>query len=361
MMVAVILLCLPFLAAAALTVPQPAAVRRWVDRGSVLAVLALSLCLPWQAGQPHSVLPLDPRATLIAILVALGACAARVRTSRLHAAHQAMLGGMLLAALSGEPLVTVAGLAIATTAAIAHDRPARWHRVPLAGAGLGLLLFGTVTGPSQLAAGCALLGLAALAVAVPEALVVLLAAAISLGKPAGPVLIAVGLLGLLACAGILLARPNQRNHLRLVILGQSGVVAVAFGLGSTGAMFAGLVLLILLIVSQAALSLARVDGLDVLVAAAGLAGVPPFGVFPGVALVLIAAGGQAPWLLAPLLAGLGALGWSVARRLPSPRFIAARPDRVSPAWVLIALALSIGFFLPAPAADWLRPVAAGMR
>jgi hypothetical protein len=365
MTLSLLLVCVPFLAAAALAVPQWSGWRHWLDRGGALAGLGLALCLPWNPGAAGDLLPADRLGALVAILVASGACAARVRPHRQRPitliGGQIMLGGMLLAPIGGEPVLIASGLILTIAAALARDLPARWHRVPLSGAGLGLILFGTLMAPSRVAAGCALLGLGTLAAVVPETLIVMLSVAARLSVLARPETIALGVAALLAGSAVLLLRPGQRGHLVLVGVGQGGVVAMAFGLGSPDSLFAGLVLLVLLAISQISVGMAREGGGDALVAAAGLAGLPPLGVFPGVALVVVATAERGPSLLLPLLAGLGAMGWVVISRLPSFRAARLSLGQISPAWFPVAVALLIGFFLPAPTVDWLRTVASDLR
>ena len=62
-----------------------------------------------------------------------------------------------------------------------------------------------------------------------------------------------------------------------------------------------LVLLILLILTRAAARMA--DGAVAGVALAGLGGVPPLGVFPGLVLVVLVLSNHDPWLLLPLAVG----------------------------------------------------------
>jgi hydrogenase-4 component F len=107
--------------------------------------------------------------------------------------------------------------------------------------------------------------------------------------------------------------------------------------------------------AQAVHVLAKGDGLAPLLASAGLAGLPPFGVFPGMALAILAVARQAPWILMALLPGLAALGWAAIVRLPTPRI--APSDRWSPAWIPMAAALLLGFCMPGPIAEWLRALA----
>lgn len=356
-MATLLLLALPFLAAAVLAIPQPCLLRHRVDSASAWLVLAIALSLPWQDAAAIPLLRQDQAGALAAILVALAAVAVRSAPGRAKPSGdrilgQVMLGGMLLAAVANHPVLTAAALALTVAVALARDLPAGWYRVPLCGAGLGLVLFGSILPPSPVAAGCAVLGLATLVAALPVLLPLLPLLAL---RFAGPELTAIGIGATLACAAGLLRRQARASTLKLVTFGQAGVVGMAFGLGTTEAVFAGAVLLILLVLCQAACLLARVGGLAAPLAAASMAGLPPFGLFPGLALTVIATARYSPWLLVPLLPGAAALGWAVIVRLPTPGI--APNDRWSPAWLPLAAALLVGLFMPASCADWLRALA----
>lgn len=348
-----ILLGVPFLAAAALVVPLPARVRVWVDRGAGALVLAVALSLLWLPPDPLPLLRHDRLGIFAAILVALAAVTPR--SVDWPVARYIALGGMLVAAVSAHPLLMDAGLAVATAAALAPRLGIGWYRVPLAGAGLGLLLFGSILPPAALASGCALLGLTTLAVAAPVLLPLLPLLAL---RFAGPELVALGLAAVSACGVGVLLWPTATARMPSVAWGQAGAIGVAFGLRVPDATFAGLVLALLLVLTEAAHTLSKGGGLVALLSAAGLGGLPPFGVFPGLVLVVFAVATHAPWVLVPLLPALAALGWAVVVRLPAPRF--APSDRWSAAWVPLAGAVLIGWFLPAPAVDWLRALAMGL-
>ncbi len=358
MILAFVLIGVPVLAAAMMALPLPGRTRLWIDRGASGLVFVLACASPWQGGEAGAFLSQAPLSALVAILVALASGAARIGATRARAADQALLGAMLVAALSDQGLVSIGALGCVVICLVARDIPRGWARLPLAGVGLGMVLFGAAILPSLTGASCILLGLAALAAAMPEALVVILPAA---AGPAGPLLIAIGLAALLTCAGLLLTRPRRRDFWGLVTLAQGGVVAAAFGLQTPAGAFAGLVLLVLLVLSQTAQRLARPEGPDALAAAAGLAGLPPFGVFPGLVLVLAAVAGHAPWLLVPLAGGLIALGWAVILRLPAPRGSGFGGLRRAPAWLPITAAIVIGYCLPAQAVAWLQAAAEAIR
>jgi hypothetical protein len=367
MILPALLIGLPFIAAVAMALPQPPAARRWVHRLVNLAALALALWLPWQADAPDGLFSTAPLPVLAAILVAGAGCVPGPWGGDARPHDQARQGALLLAALAEPRLLAVMALALAVTAALARAGAGRWDRVRLTGVGLSLLLYGTVTLPSPAGAGCVLLGLAALAYAVPETLWVVLISAGGLSAQAGPMLIGMGLGTVLICAATLLIHPRPGVRMRLVALGQGGAVAVAFGLYTPQALFAGVVLLVLLALSQAACRLAKPRSTAALAAAAGLAGIPPFGVFPGLVLLLVAAAGSAPWLLLPLAVGLGGLGWASVPRLAPPRssrsaaMAGSDLRRLSPAWLPLLVAFLAGFCLPEPAVVWLHAAAECIR
>jgi hypothetical protein len=345
-----ILLALPFAGAAILALPRLAWVSVWVDLAIGLFGLAIVFGCVWASPAPLPLLRLDRFGLFAAGLVLVAALGAG-RGDGYVAKHIA-LGGMLLAVLAAHPLILVAALALSAVAALEpHVRTGR-YRVPLAGGGLGLLLFGTILPVSPLAAGCAVLGLAVLAVAAPTLLPVLPLLA---ARYAGPELVALGLVAVGGCGIAAALRPARQSYIPWIALGQAGVVAVAFGLTVPQATFAALVLLALLVLSQAARNLATGDGLAALVASAGLAGLPPFGVFPGMALVVVAVAGSSIWLLPPLLAGIAMLGWASIRHLPPPRLVAS--DRWSAAWIPLVAVLLIGWCMPDALAAWLHAAA----
>jgi hypothetical protein len=348
------LLGMPFLAAAVLSVSLPSGSRFWLDIGAGLVVLAAAIGLIWAPAEAIPLLRHDRLGAFAAILVA-GAFVAS-RPSGAQVARHLTLGGMLMAALSAHPLLTDAALALAVAAALVPHIGAGWQRVPLAGAGLGLLLFGSILAPAPLASGCALLGLATLAVAVPTLLPVLPLLGL---RYAGPELVALGTVSILACGAGLLLWPTPKARMRWIAMGQAGVIGVAFGLQSPDATFAGLVLAMLLVLSQAACARAEGDGLAPLMSAAGLAGLPAFGMFAGLPLAIAAVAKLTPWLLVALLPGIAAMGWVCIQRLPAPRIAAA--DRWSAAWIPLVAAMLIGWFMPDPVAAWLHALAMELK
>ena len=198
-----------------------------------------------------------------------------------------------------------------------------------------------------------MLGYGALAVLAPELTIAAIALILRLrSPPAEGLFLALGLVALLVAAlGLATARGAHRQTLPLPLVGlaQGGAAVFAFGLGTDAGNFAGLLQLSLLALTQCALLLAPEPGLDRVAALAGLAGLPPFGLFPSLALILIATAQSLAWLLLPFGAGLAAIAWAVLLQLPSERRL-----RASPAWVPLALLLLAGFAMPETLLDWFR-------
>jgi hypothetical protein len=299
---------------------------------------------------PTELFPASPTGPFAATLAAIVALATRPRGALIE--KHLTLGAMFVAVLAGPPLATAAALAFAAAAALTPHAGAAWHRIPVAGAGLGLVLFGALPPPAPLPSVCALFGLAALAVATPELLPVLPFLAL---RTAAPQLPALGAAATLGCGVAAVLWPVRKPRNPWIPLTGAAAIALGFGLRTPDAILAGLVLAVLLALSQASRALATGQGVTTLLAAAGLAGLPPLGVFPGLAMVAAAVARQSPWLLAAFLPGVALSGWAAIRRLPPPRPSAG--DRWSAAWIPLAAALLIGWLLPDPVAAWLRDLA----
>lgn len=298
-----------------------------------------------------------------------------------RALEQVALGGLLLVCLSGgSPSVTVwAAVAVVVGVSmlglgdtgLSPSAPSRKGRggvgiaaVPwldarptaslggnrgmgIAPAGLLLAVFGTIAAPLDLllGLGCQVIGLAILLTLVPALLPVALPLLLRLGTEAGaPLLLAAGLAGL-----VLSTIPRSLTAERGAVLGQIGLAAAAIGLGNAEGAFAALILLILLTLTDAASRLTdRTHPLALL----GLAGLPPLGTFAGLALVLPAIAGHAPWLLLICLPCLATSGWRLIRRATNRR---AGPWTLRAlGWLPIAAVLILGLLMPAPLALWLR-------
>jgi len=230
-----------------------------------------------------------------------------------------------------------------------------------------LILFGQIALPSAstlLALGCLLLGQAMLVVMVPVLLPLVMILVLRFRAVAAlthdaaltdTMLIALGLGTALACAAMLLMRPRARDRLTLLHIGQTGIGVFAFGLGTAEAMFAGLIHLLLLAVTWTAAEVSDIGRPERLAAIAGLAGLPPFGVWPGLVLIILATAHRSVWLLLALSLALGLIAWATVVRLPSRRW--TRPAVPTLAWVPLAVTVLLGLAMPDVVAAWLRGLA----
>jgi hypothetical protein len=386
----------------ALVGARPAA---WIDVMICAMALLCAAALPWQLGWVGEAWRLDPRAAQMVLLVCALAAAGSwgQRSARpVQGSRVAVLAGCVLAVLAVAPLLAWAGIAVATFGAVASALPRRaeaWRRLRLGCTGLALALFGAIAlhaTPRPVAAmAAAMVGYGSLAVLAPELTVAAVAVILRLSAPpflllaAGLAALALGAVGLVGvrhlsagspsgpsspparASWLSLPRPSahERSDFEAMDvpnqpgkmagsspamtawagLAQGGVVVFAFGLGTPGGAFAGVVQLSFLALTQCALLLSRPEGLDRLAALAGLGGIPPFGLFASLALVLGATASAAPPLLVPLGGGLAAVGWAMLRRLPAERRFYA-----SPAWLPLALLLLCGFAMPASWLAWFR-------
>ncbi len=210
------------------------------------------------------------------------------------------------------------------------------------------------------------------------------------GGMAGQVLVALGALGLLLGGFALWRRRDARRLLAFVMVMQSGLAAMALGLGGpAGRMAAVLAMLGAALAMTAALvaleAAARAKGSTRIAAIGGLAGsepalgwgfalallalagLPPFLPFAAEFLLLTSAARQAPWLLLPLLLGLVVGATAIARAAqllclgaPTPDAPgAARPGLgvLLPLHGLLLLLLIGALAMPAPFTAWLRTAA----
>ncbi len=205
----------------------------------------------------------------------------------------------------------------------------------------------------------------------------------------GPALLTMGLVSLLLAALTLRRQTSGQRFLAVAGLGHVGVVAFAFGLGSGAAIFAGLLHLTLLTLTRSALiqlcgraeQVRGGGGLDGLLAghpalaltlAAGLlalAGLPPFGLFTSLFLVVMETVREAPLLAIPLTLALAACAWAAGARVvalcrhvpladagPGPP-----PGALLPAWLHLAVVAVLGLAMPQPMVDWLTTIAQALR
>lgn len=195
------------------------------------------------------------------------------------------------------------------------------------------------------------------------------------------------LLGLLALLIAALALGRQRDGQRFVAvatIGQGGIVAVAIGLGTSAAVFAGVLHLTLATLVLTALLSPAANrwrpggptglGLTTTAGLIALAGLPPFGLFSSVLLIVTAAAHAAPLLLVPLGAGLGLGAWAMLARLPTPGpsgAAASRPESTPRAtawsrtmivvpWLHLALTALLGLAMPIPLVRWFATIAGSL-
>lgn len=310
--------------------------------------------------------PLDPIGRTFAPLVAAwGLANAWSRRNRRlpladRLAELLKLLGMLAAVSLQAPLACVLALGVAMAAGVAPTVRRRLDDLLLGCCATGLALFGLLTLPLSLppiSVAALVFGLTAIIAMVPElgaaALVLLLRLSVHGPWPdiAPAVLTAVSVAGLLVCAAALwMGMP--RSRLALMRLIQTALIALVLGLQTPQAALAAAVLLILFLLTDAAVLIARADGdrRALCAATAGLAGIPPLGLFPGLALAAARLAAGAPWLLLPAGVGLAA---AISAALP-PRWPAARQGTPSLAWLPLLLALAFGYAAPDELVSWLR-------
>jgi len=331
----------------------------WIDLALSLAVFAGTL-----------VVPLDSLAAVFAPLLGLDGVirsVSRRRRTGLSLAGRglALLQGVLLVLAVSTPDLTIAWLGVlaAMTASLLPTLMRRRDDAILAFLGAGLALFGLLllpVAPPILAYFCLFAGFATIAAVIPDLAAVLVILLLRLASrtpwpPEAEVLgTGVALTGLLACA-ILLVGHGRSHRATLLYLSQCGIAALSLGTGQPDGRFAALILLMLLILCRSA---ARVpDRRVTALAIAGLGGASPVGVFPGLAIVILAVTGHHGWLLLPLgAAAIPMVMVSLPRQLPGFPTAAAIP---SVGWLPLALALLAGYFAPNGLTTWWHIMTAG--
>jgi hydrogenase-4 component F len=278
------------------------------------------------------------------------------------------VAGLLIALLSVHPLIVWLGLAIAGAAGAGVRLPrlrAVLRHAMTVNVALGLALFGVaaVQGSAiPVGAVALLLGWGALVLLEPALLPVVLLLALRMQNllevaPNGGIfstaMIFTGAVALVVAGACHLIGQGHARRPALLTLAQGAIALCAFGLGGAELRFAGLLHLTLLTLCDGALRVSSGAGLDRVASVVSLSGLPPFGVFPSLALILFGMAFRMPWLLVPIMVGLLVLGWAMAARLPA----ASGPLRPSPAWVPLALALLLGIAMPAPLATWFQALA----
>jgi hypothetical protein len=321
------------------------------------------------------IVPLDSLASIFAPLLGLDgvlrACLRRNRsglTMARRASALAQTGFTVLAVCAPNLIIAWVAVLAAMAMALLPTLSRRWSSAVLGFLAAGLALFGMLllaatppvpTSP-VLGAFSLFAGFAAIAAVVPDLAVVLVILILRLANqlpwPPGVDAIGAGItvVALLACA-TLLTSPERSHRPTLLLLSQASIAALTICIGQAEGRFAALVLLVLLIPSRSAARFTH--GPAATLALAGLGGIPPLGVFPGLVLVVLAMSAHDPWLLLPLGAALiPIVGASMPRHLPT---FPARPAIPSIAWLPLLLAVLAGYFAPDGLVQWWRVLTAG--
>ncbi len=348
----------------------------WFDAIACSVVLALTLLLPWLVPMGWGVMNVDAFVATVVLLSAMVATAAswaqrlHRRSTRPAGVRFILLLGAALAVLIDHPVASWLALVIATLAAASLSLPRRteaWRRLRFGSVGLGMTLSGTIAtaGAGAWAPVCIVVGLGMVACLSPELALAAVAMTVRHLHPLtdnAPVemLMMVAGLAAIAVAGCRTLLWGKRlPPLSFTGLGLAGVALFVFGVDTPAAHVAALMTLVLLSLTESGLLLAGEGSFAQLAATAGLAGVPPFGTFPALALAIAATAARVPWMLLPFAAALGLFVWSIVTRLPA--LTPARSLLRAPyAWAPLVLALLVGFAMPQPVFAWLQSAAAGV-
>lgn len=205
-------------------------------------------------------------------------------------------------------------------------------------------------------------------------------------------LMALALLGVLLTAFSLARESRAGNFITLVGAFHVAIAAFAFGLGARagGLLHLSAAVLVLPVLGHALARAGHIKGgsgldtigglvtshralgLTLVAALVAMAVLPPFGLFASVLAILGEAARSQPWLVLPLGLGLLVGAGSIAARLVELCLGPAMPDHASapspggllasewvPAWLLLGLAVALGF--AAPAQTWFATIAATLR
>jgi hypothetical protein len=335
----------------------------WIDLGLATAILAATLLVP-----------VDSLASIFAPLLGLDglvrSCTRRNRIGLTLIRRTAALlqsAFAILAVCAPNPVIAWLAIWAAMTASTFTALSRRWSSALLAFLAAGLVLFGLVLAvkPSVLAWFCLFAGSVTIAGTVPELAVVLAILILRLASQSAwpPTVEALGAgiatLSLLTCSLLLTNRRNT-HRFSLLALSNASIAMLIICAGGADGRFDALVLLILLILTRSAtrITTGPVSGF----ALAALGGMPPFGVFPGLVLVVLTLSAHAPLLLLPL--GL-ALVPIVLTPLARIRIRQNAPDLMSLnslasiAWLPLLMAVAVGYFTPDSVLQWWRVLTAG--
>jgi hypothetical protein len=337
----------------------PPHIAGWIDLAVALAIFAATLSVP-----------LDPLASVFAPLFGFdGVIRSWVQRSRpglsplRRGAVRLQSAFTILAVCVPDPSPAWLAVLAATAMAVWPGMSRRWSHAVLVFLAAGLCLFGLLLlqeAPSVLPWFCVFAGFATLAASVPELAAALAILILRLGIqdswPPGVATMGVSMASaaLLTCA-VLLATPGRTHRITLLVLSHASIAVLLICTGQAEARFAALVLLALLILARSAVRVTH--GPVAALAIAGLGGVPPLGVFPGLVLAVLTLSAHDPWLLLPVGAALIAMVMTgMPRSLPDIGAIKALP---SVGWLPMLLAIATGWFAPASLVHWWRILTAG--
>ena len=211
----------------------------------------------------------------------------------------------------------------------------------------------------------------------------------------GPPILALGLVSVLFAAFSLWHRRDVKRFFAFSSIEQSGLTAFAFGLGGSGAIFAGVLHMTLHTLTKAAIfqcvgraaqlrgsqRFADIGGLITtnrrlgLTLAAGMVaivGLPPFGLFAADFLIITETVRHRMLLALPLSIGLVVGGWAMMLRLQtlclgppnnvaSLRIVPVSALHLAPVWLHLAMVLVLGLAMPTYVVDWLLTIARAMK
>ena len=357
---------LPFVTAAVLAFIGSWRIATLVNAGSATVLAALSCALP---------LTLPDGLVVLTAVIAMTTSwygrrdhsLVRQQTRVYHAAFQVFVGGVALAVLAGEPILTWLALTLAMTAGAVivgvADTQAASRLALLCGVGLmlallGILLLDVAPAPATLlivlgyggVAGLvplhAWLADAAAEGPAPGAILVstLLVNAplltfVRLRDPVAPdVLIALGLVSLLSGGALLLGRPDPRRAVAYAGIAQLGMIEAAIGLGDAGVPR----LIAMLALARAAVLQCEADKPTQYAALLALALLPLFALYQLAELAV----GVSSWLLVPLGAGALLTSGGLLRYVPAGPVTAPHRLTQAPVWLQLALMVLLAFWVP---------------
>jgi hypothetical protein len=331
----------------------------WIDLTLAVASFAMTL-----------IVPLDGLASVFAPLLGLdGVLRSYARRNRAalgpvrRGAALAQSAFIILAVCAPHPVIAWLSVLAAAAAGLSPLLARRWNSAVLVFFAAGIALFGIVLLPavsSVLNYLSVFAGFVMITSVIPDLVPAIVILILRLGcQMQWPFAVqalgsSLSILALLTCASLLLIRAGA-NRTSLIQLAQASLAILAICLGQPDSRFAAFTLVMLMILTRAA---TRCVGEPASVLAlAGLGGIPPLGVFPGLVLVVLTLSAHCPWLLLPIGIGLiPVMTASLPLRFPT---FAPRASVPSVAWLPLLLSLLAGYCAPEQLVHWWRILTAG--